>query len=68
MKIGQRLKKRLMRRADNTRLLLSLAFIIMVFVPLLRMFAHMDLQTVTSVINAPNFAESVRNSLVAAWD
>ena len=66
MKIGQRLKKRLMRRADNTRLLLSLVFIIMVFVPLLRMFAHMDIQTVTSVISAPNFAESVRNSLVAA--
>ena len=66
MKIGRLMKRCMNRRADITRMLLSLVFIVMVFVPLIRMFVHMDAQTVSSVFSSPNFGESILNSLIAA--
>lgn len=53
-------------KADAVRILLSLVFISVVFIPLIRMFTYMDGESVRKVVSSPNFGASVRNSLVSA--
>lgn len=52
-------------KADTTKLLLAAIFISMVFLPLIRMFLHMDAKSISGVLSSPNFASSVCNSLIA---
>ena len=53
------------RKADITRLLLSIVFIALVFVPLVNMFTHVDADSLRKVFTAPNFGTVVKNSLVS---
>ena len=52
-------------KADTTKLLLAAIFISMVFLPLIKMFLHMDAKSISGVLSSPNFASSVCNSLIA---
>jgi len=63
-----RLKKKtlLPGPADTVRIVLAAVFISAVFIPLIRIFSHMDAESIKRVINAPNFAMAVSNSLVSA--
>lgn len=53
-------------RADCAKILLSVLFVGVIFLPLLQMFAHMDRQSILKVIQGPNFLTVVLNSLTAA--
>lgn len=53
-------------KADTVKLVLSLVFISAVFLPLIRMFAHMDGASIQRVVNSPNFGTAICNSLVSA--
>lgn len=52
-------------KADTTKLLLAAIFISMVFLPLIKMFLHMDAKSISGVLSSPNFVSSVCNSLIA---
>lgn len=54
------------KKADLTKIILATIFMIMVFVPLLRMFAYMDRDSIGEVISSPNFGQSISNSVLAA--
>lgn len=51
---------------DKVKLLLSAVFISAVFIPLIRMFAHMDVESIRKVSHSPVFGEALRNSLTVA--
>lgn len=51
---------------DATKLLLTVAFISLIFVPLGCMFTNMDAESISAVLHASNFWLSVRHSLVVA--
>lgn len=51
---------------DATKLLLTVVFIALIFVPLGFMFANMDLKSIRAVTQAPTFWLSIRHSLVVA--
>ena len=53
-------------RADCAKLFLSVLFIGVIFLPVVRMFAHMDGKSILKVIQAPNFLTAVTNSLTSA--
>lgn len=53
-------------RADSVKILLSVVFIALVFLPLLRMFAYIDGQSIQRVVSSPVFGQAVVNSLVSA--
>ena len=53
-------------RADCAKLLLTVLFIGVIFLPLIRMFSHMDGQSIMKVVQAPNFTTAVLNSLTSA--
>lgn len=53
-------------KAEYTKLLLALVFVGMVFIPLLRMFSYMDMESIQRVISSPVFGEAVLNSLTSA--
>ena len=53
-------------KADTVKLLLSMVFISVVFLPLIRMFTYMDADSIRRVLSAPNFAAAVKNSLISA--
>jgi len=57
---GYRLSK-----ADITKLLLSVVFISLVFVPLATMFIKMDAESIQSVVSSPVFGTAIKNSLVS---
>lgn len=61
---GISLRRRL-SRGDKAKLLLALVFVMVVFLPLVRMFAYMDAETIRRVLNTPNFAQAMKNTLVA---
>ncbi len=52
--------------AEYTKILFSLVFIGMVFIPLFRMFSYMDKESIKRVISSPLFGEAVLHSLVSA--
>ena len=53
-------------RSDYVKVPLSIVFIALVFLPLIRMFTHMDAQSIRRVVNSPVFLTSIINSLVSA--
>ena len=53
-------------KVDSTRVSLSVIFISLVFLPLLRMFENMDIVSIKSVATFPTFSIAIKNSLVAA--
>lgn len=53
-------------KADSVRLVLALIFISAVFIPLIRMFAYMDGDSIRRVVSSPNFFTAVSNSIVSA--
>ena len=53
-------------RADCAKLLLTILFIGVIFLPLIRMFSFMDGQSILKVVQAPNFVTAVINSLTSA--
>ena len=53
-------------KADTIKLLLSLVFIAVVFIPLLRMFMNMDVESIKKVISSPNFGTAIGNSVLSA--
>lgn len=53
-------------RADLIKILLSVVFIAMVFVPLIRMFTYMDGDSINRVVNSPVFGQAVLHSIVSA--
>ena len=53
-------------KADTVRLVLALIFISAVFIPLIRMFAYMDRDSIRRVVSSPNFFTAVTNSIVSA--
>ncbi|MEA5035714.1 ABC transporter permease subunit [Cloacibacillus evryensis] len=53
------------RKADATRILLSVVFIALVFIPLVRMFANIDAGSLSKVIASPTFGIAVANSITA---
>ena len=66
MKEAVKKKKLELGKAEYTKLLVALVFVGMVFLPLLRMFSYMDLDSVRRVVSSPVFGEAVLHSLVSA--
>ncbi len=52
--------------AEYTKLLFSLVFVGMVFIPLFHMFSYMDGESIKRVVSSPLFGEAVWHSLVSA--
>ena len=52
-------------KADMTKILLSVVFISLVFIPLFTMFLNMDAASVQSVVSSPVFGTAVKNSLIS---
>lgn len=59
-------KKLELGKAEYTKLLLALVFVSMVFIPLIRMFSHMDGESIRRVVSSPMFGEAVLHSLTSA--
>ena len=57
-------KKKFLGKADIVKILLSMVFIAVVFLPLIRMFMHMDSESIRRVAASPTFATSIVNSIV----
>ena len=53
------------RKADVTRILLSVVFIALVFIPLVRMFINIDSDSLHKVMASPTFSTVIANSLTA---
>lgn len=53
-------------RPDLAKILLSVTFITLVFVPLIKMFTYMDGQSIQRVMSSPIFSTAIINSLVSA--
>lgn len=53
-------------RADCAKLLLSVLFIGVIFLPLVRMFSNMNSQSIMKVLQSPSFWPAVEGSLVSA--
>ncbi len=53
-------------RADCVKIPLSIVFITLVFLPLVRMFTYMDAESFKKAIDSPVFLTSIVNSLVSA--
>ncbi len=53
-------------RTDYIKILLSIVFVGFVFLPLIRMFSHMDSDSIHRVVNSPVFFQAVTNSLVSS--
>lgn len=53
------------RKADVTRILLSVVFIALVFIPLVRMFINIDSDSLHKVTASPTFSTVIANSLTA---
>lgn len=53
-------------KADTIKLLLSLVFIAVVFLPLIRMFMNMDAESIKKVASSPNFGTAIGNSVLSA--
>ena len=51
---------------DATKLLLTVMFISLIFLPLSYMFVNMDRESIDAVFQAPNFWLSIRHSLIVA--
>lgn len=62
----QNSKRLLLGKAEYTKLLLALVFVAMVFIPMLRMFSYMDLDSVKRVVASPVFGDAVIHSLSSA--
>lgn len=54
------------KQGDGVKLLLALVFVALVFVPLIRMFAYMDRDSLQRVLGMQNLGQIVLNSLTAA--
>ena len=65
-RLKRRLKNLMYQKADATKVLLSMVFIVLVFVPLICVFAAIDLPTLRSVIASAGFGASIGHSLTAA--
>ena len=54
---------------DYTKLLLAMVFVAMVFIPLMRMFSYMDLESVQKVVQSAGFAVSAffRSFCSSVW-
>ena len=66
MKEAVKKKKLELGKAEYTKLLVALVFVGMVFLPLLRMFSYMDLDSIRRVVSSPVFGEAVLHSVVSA--
>ena len=64
--IASAIKRKLPGKADSTKLLLSAVFLSLVFFPIAVMFANIDAESISAVVNSHIFLESVKNSLVSA--
>lgn len=53
-------------RADLMKIMLSVVFIAIVFIPLIRMFTYMDGDSISRVVNSPVFGDAVIHSIVSA--
>lgn len=53
-------------KAEYAKLLLAFVFVGMVFIPLIRMFSYMDMDSIRRVVTASTFGKTVLNSLVSA--
>ncbi len=53
------------KKADIMRLLLACVFIGLVFIPLVKMFAYVNADSIRKVINTPTFLNAITNSLVS---
>ncbi len=53
------------RKSDLVKILLSITFIVLVFVPLIRMFVGIDIQSIKGVFSSPTFVPSLINSLIS---
>lgn len=59
-------RKAAFSKADTTKFLLACVFILLVFVPLARMFGNIRPSSIQKVFTAPTFPKLLSNSLVAA--
>ena len=66
--MSEMIKKRKLTfgKAEYTKILFSLVFVGMVFVPLFHMFSYMDGDSIKRVVSSPVFGEAVWHSLVSA--
>jgi len=53
-------------KADLTKILIALVFIAAVFIPLIRMFLYMDLDSIVRVVQSPQFGSAVLHSVLTA--
>lgn len=59
----RRIRRLFGKKADITRILLAVIFITLVFIPLIRMFANIDGESLKKVVNSANFGTAILNSL-----
>lgn len=53
-------------RSDAAKILLSVVFITLVFLPLMRMFAYVDGESIKRVVNSAVFVDALLNSITSA--
>lgn len=53
-------------RSDGVKMLLSVVFVALIFLPLARMFTYMDAQSIQNVVTSPVFSQAILHSLTAA--
>lgn len=53
-------------KADLTKILIALVFIAAVFIPLIRMFLYMDVESIQRVVQSPQFSAAVLHSVITA--
>ena len=66
MKQSENTRRLALGKAEYTKLLLALVFVSMVFLPLIRMFSNMSLDSVRRVVNSPVFGDAVAHSIISA--
>lgn len=54
------------KKADGVSLILALVYIVLIFVPLFRMFLHINGESIEKVVSTPIFQTAVCNSLVVS--
>ena len=52
--------------ADVTKIILSMVFIALVFIPLVRMFTFLKPESFKKVVTSPTFFEALSNSIVSS--
>lgn len=61
------LRNSIIDKTDRTKIMLAIVFIVLVFLPLVRMFVNIDIKSLQSVTSTPVFNIAIYNSVLTAF-